>query len=52
VATLGDIVKANWEIVNGKADSYRRMLLFFTLGTVAFSIGFVILLFPLLRWPY
>jgi hypothetical protein len=51
VATLGDIVKSNWDVVNEKANSYRRMLLFFTLGTIAFSIGFVTLLTPLLKWP-
>jgi len=51
VATLGDIVKSNWEVVNGKANAYKRMLLLFTVGTIAFSMGFVILLTTLLRWP-
>ena len=44
VATLGDIVEDNWKIVNRKGNGYKRMLWFFTLGTLAFSIGFMLLL--------
>jgi len=51
VATLGTIIKSNWTVVNGKANAYKVMLLFFTLGTIAFSIGFLILLTTLLRLP-
>ncbi len=49
VATLGDIVKSDWEIVNGKANGYKWMVWFFVAGTVAFSVGFMLLLTTILK---
>jgi hypothetical protein len=49
VATLADIVKSDWEVVNGKADEYKWMLRFFVAGTVVFSIGFMLLLTTILN---
>lgn len=43
-ATLADIVEHNREIVNRKATQYQRMIRFFALAAVAFSIGFTLLL--------
>jgi hypothetical protein len=48
VATLADIVKANWEIVDEKANSFKWMLRSFTIGTIAFAIGFMLLLASIL----
>jgi len=49
VATLGDIVKANWEIVDEKANSFKWMLRSFTVGTIAFATGFMLLLASILN---
>jgi hypothetical protein len=49
VATLGDIVKSNWEIVDAKANRFKLMLWFFTIGTVAFAVGFMLLLTTILN---
>lgn len=43
VATLAEIVETNRAIVNGKANRYKRMIAFFILGAIAFSIGFLFL---------
>jgi hypothetical protein len=48
-ATLGDIVESNRKLVNRKAKGFEEMLWFIAFGTVAFSIGFMILLTTLLR---
>jgi len=49
VATLGDIVKSNWEIVDEKANSFKWMLGSFTIGTIAFAVGFMFLLASILN---
>jgi hypothetical protein len=51
VATLTDIVESNRKLVNKKAKGFEEMLWFVTLGTVAFSIGFMLLLTTILNLP-
>ena len=48
-ATLGDIVESNRKLVNEKAKGFEEMLWFVTLGTVAFSMGFMFLLTTILN---
>jgi hypothetical protein len=48
-ATLATIVESNRVVVNRKAKRYASMFWLFTIGTIAFSVGFMLLLTALIN---